>query len=100
MWLQNKVFHTNTYFLWTVCKYLLAQSSPLMFSHIYGQCFSNWANETSPTLGCSIEISRDIYICVCVGQSVGRSVRLSCPKMRRRNYMSQMHACSKSDLGG
>ena len=26
----------------------------------------NWASEASPTLGCSIEISRDIYICACV----------------------------------
>ena len=27
----------------------------------------NWASEASPTLGCSIEILRDIYIiCVCV----------------------------------
>ena len=24
--------------------------------------FSNWASEASPTLGCSIDISRDIYI--------------------------------------
>ena len=24
----------------------------------------NWASGASPTLGCSIEISRDIYICV------------------------------------
>ena len=24
----------------------------------------NWASEASPTLGCSIEISRDIYMCV------------------------------------
>ena len=29
----------------------------------------NWASEASPTLGCSIEISRDIYIYV-VGMSV------------------------------
>ena len=28
---------------------------------------NNWASEASPTLGCSIEISRDIYICVCFG---------------------------------
>ena len=27
----------------------------------------NWASEASPTLGCSIEISRDIYV---VGMSV------------------------------
>ena len=26
----------------------------------------DWASEASPTLGCSIEISRDIYIYVCV----------------------------------
>ena len=26
----------------------------------------NWVSEASPTLGCSIEISRDIYICACV----------------------------------
>ena len=25
----------------------------------------NWASEASPTLGCSIEISRDIYMYVC-----------------------------------
>ena len=27
--------------------------------------FINWASEASPTLGCSIEISRDIYIYIC-----------------------------------
>ena len=33
---------------------------------------SYWASEASPTLGCSIEISRDIYMCVCCGpKSVG-----------------------------
>ena len=32
----------------------------------------NWASEASPTLGCSIEISRDIYMSV--GRSVGRYV--------------------------
>ena len=26
---------------------------------------NNWASEASPTLVCSIEISRDIYLCVC-----------------------------------
>ena len=25
---------------------------------------TNWASEASPTLGCSIEISRDIYVSV------------------------------------
>ena len=27
-----------------------------------GNHFSSWASEASPTLGCSIKISRDIYI--------------------------------------
>ena len=31
-------------------------------------CLTNWASEASPTLGCSIEILRDIHICV--GMSV------------------------------
>ena len=43
---------------------------------------NNWASEASPTLGCSIEISRDIYIYIC---------RYVCrgPKKRRRNYVGQ-----------
>ena len=47
--------------------------------------FRNWASEANPTLGCSIKISVCRYVC------------LSCPKMRRRNYV---RACSKSVLGG
>ena len=27
---------------------------------------NNWASEASPTLGCSIEILRDIYMSVCM----------------------------------
>ena len=38
-----------------------AEARPLM-----GTIFLvNWASEASPTLGCSIEISRDIYMYVC-----------------------------------
>ena len=29
-------------------------------------CVYNWASEANPTLGCSIEISRDIYIYICM----------------------------------
>ena len=46
-----------------------------------------WASEASPTLGCSIEISRDI--CIYVGMS-----RMS--NLHRRNYVDQTRACSKS----
>ena len=37
----------------------------LVIINQYG-CDSNWASEASPTLGCSIEISRDIYIYIYV----------------------------------
>ena len=54
---------------------------------------NNWASEASPTLGCSIEISRDIlYVC--------RYVCLSWSKKRRRKYVGQTRACSKSVLCG
>ena len=53
---------------------------------------SNWESEASPTLGCSIEISRDIYIYM--------SVCLSWSKKSRRSYVGQTRACSKSVLGG
>ena len=53
---------------------------------------NNWASEASPTLGCSIEISR--------GMSVGMYVCLSWSKKRRRKYVGQTRACSKSVLGG
>ena len=32
--------------------------------------YDNWASEANPFLGCSIEISRDIYIYMCVCVSV------------------------------
>ena len=54
----------------------------------------NWASEASPTLGCSIEISRDIYM------YVGRYVCLSWSKKHRRKYVGQTRACSKSVLCG
>ena len=51
----------------------------------------NWASEASPTLGCSIEISRDIYIYML-------SVCLVCQS--RRSYVDQTRACSKSFFFG
>ena len=59
-----------------------------------GNHFPSWASEASPTLGCSIEISRDIC------RYAGRYVCLSWSKKRRRNYVSQTRACSKSVLCG
>ena len=50
----------------------------------------NWASEESPTLGCSIEISRDIYMSVCM--SVVCQITW--------NHVNQTRACSKSVLGG
>ena len=57
-------------------------------------------SETSPTLGCSIEILRDI--CQYVGLSMtvyGKPIqKKSYAKIRGWNYMVQTRACSKSVL--
>ena len=45
-----------------------------------------WASEANPTLGCSIEISRDIYICVCL---------LWAKKRRRNTWAKRAHAQSQ-----
>ena len=55
--------------------------------------FSNWASEASPTLGCSIEISRDIYMSVCM------YVCMSVVCQITWNHVNQTRACSKSVLG-
>ena len=52
----------------------------------------NWASVASPTLGCSIEISRDIYIYIYICVSVVCQITL--------NHVNQTRACSKSVLGG
>ena len=64
------------------------------------QVLVNWASEASPTLGCSIEILRDIYICmsVCLRLSMGNTYKKLVCKMRGRNYVFQTRACSKSVL--
>ena len=53
---------------------------------------SYWASEASPTLGCSIEISRDIYIYIYMCVSVVCQITW--------NHVNQTRACSKSVLGG
>ena len=50
-----------------------------------------WASEASPTLGCSIEISRDI-MSVCICMSVVCQITW--------NHVNQTRACSKPVLGG
>ena len=58
----------------------------------------NWTGEASPTLGCSIEISRDIYVCLRL--SMGKQYKkIVCQKMRGRNYVVQTRACSKISFG-
>ena len=42
---------------------------------------NNWASEASPTLGCSIEISRDICLCVCRGPKCARRITLPNTRM-------------------
>ena len=48
-------------------------------------------------MGCSIEISRDIYMYV--GLSMGNPLqKIRMQKMRGRNYVAQTRTCSKSVL--
>ena len=65
-----------------------AEGAPLHFTG-----FSYWASEASPTLWCSIEILRDIYICmyVCLRLSMGKQYKKSYAKMRGRNYVESKH---------
>ena len=55
----------------------------------------NWASEASPTLGCSIEISRDIYIYML---SVCRSMSVVCQINCVSGIKCGPRACSKSFL--
>ena len=47
---------------------------PIFFLFSNSIKYCNWASEASPTLGCSIEISRDIYMSVCIIMYVGMYV--------------------------
>ena len=53
-----------------------------------------WASIASPTLGCSIEILRDMYMYVfnCLWEN---NTNKSYAKMRGRNYVVQTRASSK-----
>ena len=55
---------------------------------------NNWASEASPTLGCSNEISRDIYIYMYICRYV------SYVKLTAKAELRSPRACSKSFLGG
>ena len=51
----------------------------------------NWASEASPTLGCSIEISRDIYIIyVCRSVSLRLSMENPYKKMVCQNAWAEL----------
>ena len=52
-----------------------------------------WASEASPTLGCSIEISRDIYMSVC-------RMSVICQINCVGGITCGQRACSKSFFGG
>ena len=84
-----------------ICRRLLFQGS--RFFNIE----RNWASEVSPTLGCSIEISHDIYIyictyvCmyVCLQLSMGKQYKKLYAKMHGQTYIIQTRACSKISFG-
>ena len=59
-----------------------------------------WASEASPTLGCSIEISCDIYIYIVYMLSVSRSMSVVCQINCVGGITCGPRACSKSFFGG
>ena len=61
---HNTIMHSKQSKQWP-----LPIASVCEFNYIH----SNWASEASPTLGCSIEISRDIYIYIYVCLSYVKS---------------------------
>ena len=67
-----------------------------------GNMNGNWASEASPTLGCSIEISRDIYnmyVCRYVFDCLlENNTKKSYAKIRGRNYVVQTRAALKAVL--
>ena len=59
--LENIILHNKQVKLDKLCDIIVMMS-----------CY--WASEASPTLGCSIEISRDIYIYVCLSYVKSRGI--------------------------
>ena len=53
-----------------------------MLTKGYFEILQNWESEASPTLRCSIEISRDIYICMyvfdCLWENNTKNCMLKC----------------------
>ena len=54
-----------------------------------------WASEASHTLGCSIEISRDIYIYVCLSYVKSREITWNHVKSREITWIKHAHAQSQ-----
>ena len=91
LWLLNSELFLHTekinYFFG---KRLINAEKLLHFDFKTVVCY--WASAASPTLGCSIEISRDIYMYNYVHVSVVCQITW--------NHVNQTRACSKSVLGG
>ena len=56
---------------------------------------NNWASEASPTLGCSIEISRDIYIYIYIYIYVGMYVCRGPKSVGGNTWAKHAHAQSQ-----
>ena len=74
----------------------MTPSEGLVLQQVRSMYGCNWASEANPTLGYSIEISRDIYMLVCMSVCL-QKIRMS--KCVGRITWPQTHACSKSGLG-
>ena len=66
-----------------------------MYAEIVEMELSNWASEASPTLGCSIEILRDIYICMST-IVYGKTIQKNCMLKRVGGIKYSKHTHAQS----
>ena len=88
---------TNSTSMALLSSYCQSMDTLLITIFVVFLCSCNWASEASPTLGCSIKISRDIYIYML---SVCRSMSVVCQINCVGGSTCGPHACSKSFFGG
>ena len=61
---MNSCLLLSFFFICTNLKRIPYINCIILTERVVNRTIHNWASEASPTLGCSIEISRDIYIYV------------------------------------
>ena len=75
--------------------YLITYNCIILIKGVVNRISYNWASEATPTLGCSIETSRDIYSYIYIFDCLWENnTKKLYAKLRRWNYVVQTRACS------